>query len=462
MTYRAARLILAGSFSLTLATSLRAEVKLPRVFSDNMVLQRDTPVRLWGWADPGEKVTITFAKHRADVVAGKDGRWKATLPAMKAGGPYELIVKGINTRTIKDVLVGEVWFCSGQSNMALPVLKARNHDIEIAAADHSMIRILTTPTRQAKEPSTDVEAEWRVCSPRTISYFSATAYFFGRQIHQKLDVPVGLIVSAVNGTRIEPWTPASGVESVKELAGKDGTQNGDLYNGMVHPFTSFAIRGVLWYQGEGNVGDGSLYYHRMRALINGWRKNWGVGNFPFYYVQLTPLNWGGKPVDQHAELWDAQRKALRIANTGMVVTTDIVGNVGEAHPKNKQEVGRRLALWALARTYNVKDLGYSGPLYKSMKIEGDKVRITFDHAEGGLSSRDGKPLTWFTIAGADNKFVPAQAEIDGETVVVWSDEVTEPLAVRFGWHQIAEPNLMNRHKLPASPFRTESEEKEGR
>ncbi|MBY0457543.1 MAG: sialate O-acetylesterase, partial [Gemmataceae bacterium] len=248
-------------------------------------------------------------------------------------------------------------------------------------------------------------------------------------------------------------TPAAGVEAVKELRGKDKAANGDLYNGMVHPLTRYTIRGAIWYQGEGNVGDGEIYTHRMNALVTGWRKAWGQGEFPFYYTQLTPLNWGGKPKDQHAELWEAQLAALAIPNTGMAVTTDIAGNVGEAHPKNKQEVGRRLALWARAKTYGEKDLVYSGPLFQSAKLDGNKVRVAFDHAAGGLKSRDGKPLTWFLVAGADGKFVPAKAEIDGETVLVWADEVKAPAEVRLGGHQIAEPNLVNAHGLPASPFR---------
>lgn len=444
-------MVLLGLFPIT---SLRAEVRLPQVISDHMVLQRNVPVRIWGWAEPQEKVTVRLDKQSAATVTGKDRRWEVHLAAMKEGGPFELTVEGTNTLKRKDVLIGEVWFCSGQSNMGYGVLKSLNPDQEIKAADYPQIRLLTTPTHEAREPADDVKVAWQICTPKNISYFSATAYYFGRELHQQLKVPVGLVVSAVNGTRIEPWTPAQGVASVKELAGKDKAQNGDLYNGMIHPFTPFTIRGVIWYQGEGNVGDGMVYYHRMRALIDGWRKHWGLGDFPFYYVQLTPLNWGGKPKEQHAELWEAQTAALQVPNTGMVVTNDI-GNIGDAHPRNKQEVGRRLALWALARTYGKKDLVFSGPLYQEMTVEGNKIRIRFQYADGGLASRNGKPLTWFTIAGADQQFVPAQAEIDGATVLVWSDAVANPVAVRFAWHQIAEPNLMNKAGLPASAFRTD-------
>lgn len=446
---------------LTLVPAVRAEVRLPGVFGDHMVLQRDRPVRVWGWADPGEKVAVSLDAHRAEVVTGKDGRWSLTLPALKAGGPHELVVRGINTIKLTDVLVGEVWFCSGQSNMAYGVVKSLNADKEIAAADHPNIRLFSAPTVESKEPKDDLKASWHVCSPKTVSYFSATAYYYGRELHQKLKVPVGLVVSAVNGTRIEPWTNADGVASVRELDGKDEAKNGALYNGMVHPLTPFGIRGVIWYQGEGNVGDGLWYYHRMRALVQGWRKAWGIGDFPFYYVQLTPLNWGGRPKEQHAELWEAQSEALRIPNTGMAVTNDIAGHVGDAHPKNKQEVGRRLALWALTHTYGEKGLVNSGPVYRSMAVEGAAIRLWFDHAHGGLASRDKKPLSWFTIAGGDGMFVPAKAEIDGDTVVVSSDAVKQPVAVRFAWLQTAEPNLVNGAGLPTSAFRTDRPEPPG-
>lgn len=446
-------LVVAATWGVATVGAARADARLPHVLSDGAVLQRDVPIRIWGWADPKEKVTVQLDKHTRTAVAAKDGRWEVSLPAMKAGGPHELVVKANNTLRVRDVLVGEVWFCSGQSNMALGVLKSLNPDDEIKAANYPRIRLWTTPTREADEPANDVKTDWKVCSPKTISYFSATAYYFGRELHKELDVPVGLIVSAVNGTRIEPWTPAVGVKSVKELSGKDEAKNGRLYNGMVHPFVPLALRGVLWYQGEGNVGDGRLYYHRMRALVTGWRAAWGLGDIPFYYVQMTPLNWGGKPKWQHAELWEAQAEAQSIPNTGMVVTND-VGNVGDAHPRNKQAVGRRLAVWALAKTYGKSGLTVSGPQFEKMAIAEGKVRLHFRHADG-LRARDGKALTWFTIAGADKQFVAAQAKIDGKTVVVWSDEVAKPVAVRFAFHQIAEPNLVNRAGLPTSAFRTD-------
>ncbi len=435
----------------------RADVKLPKVLGDHMVLQRGRPVRVWGWADPGEKVTVSLGAHKAAATAGEDGAWAVTLPAMKAGGPHEMTVAGNNTLVLRDILIGEVWVCSGQSNMEWRLVASRGGYEAIRTADYPRIRLFHLPRLFSDEPVADVKTSWRVCSPKTVSWFSGVGYFFGRELHKELDVPVGLMMSAVGGTRIEPWTPAVGVKSVPELAGKDKPVDGKLYNGMIHPLVPMAIRGVIWYQGEGNLDDGWIYYHRMRALINGWRTAWGQGDFPFYYVQLAPLNWGpsARPGTALPKIWEAQTAALRVPNTGMVVTNDI-GNTGRAHPRNKQDVGKRLALWALAKTYGKKDVIYSGPLYKAMKVEGSAIRITFRHAHGGLASRDGKALTWFTIAGADKRFVPAKAEIDGKSVVVSSDAVKEPVAVRFGWHQIAEPNLMNKAGLPASTFRTDT------
>ncbi|MCH8921963.1 MAG: sialate O-acetylesterase [Planctomycetes bacterium] len=409
---------------------------------------------IWGTARPGETLSVSIAGQTKTAKADAKGNWKVTLDAMKAGGPHVLSVKGDNALTARNVLIGEVWLCSGQSNMNWIVLHSKNHDAEMAAAKYPQIRLLHVRTRRSEKPTSDVKAPWQVCSRKTIAYTAAVPYFFGRRLHKELNVPVGLIVSAVNGTRIEPWTPAVGVKSVTALAGKDKPVDGKLYNGMIHPLVPFSMRGVIWYQGEGNVGDGMLYYHRMKALVNGWRATWGRGDFPFYYVQLAPLNWGGKPKDQLPAIWEAQTAALNIPNTGMVVTND-VGNIGTAHPRNKQAVGNRLAVLALAKTYGRKKLVYSGPLYKSMRVEGDNIRLAFDHAAGGLASRDGKPLSWFTIAGADKKFVPATAKIDGKSLIVSSPAVQRPVAVRFGWHQIAEPNLMNKAGLPASSFRTD-------
>jgi len=441
--------------SFLMCSTAFADVRLPHLIGNHMVLQRDMPIRIWGWAEPDEKVAVALNRQQATGTTNKDGKWEVTLPAMSAGGPYELLITGKNQIKIDDVLLGEVWICSGQSNMNWVMShRTTNFDQEIAAADHPQIRLFTVPEPKNAEARDDFQSEWYVCSSKTVGYFSAVAYYFGRELNKELKVPVGLVVSAVPGTRIEPWTPGAGVELIAELKDKDKAEYSELYNSMIRPLTPLAIRGAIWYQGEGNVGDGFMYYHRMRALVGGWRKVWGQGDFPFYYVQLAPLNWGGKPKDQLPQIWEAQTAALDIPNTGMAVTNDI-GNTGDAHPRNKLDVGKRLANWALARTYGNKSVAYLSPLYESMRVDGNAIRVRFSNAAGGLASRNGKPLSWFTIAGADQKFVPAEAKIDGDEVVVSSPEVTAPVAVRFGWHQIAEPNLMNKDGLPASSFRTD-------
>lgn len=464
-----------------------ADVKLPSIFSNHMVVQRGKPVVIWGWADPGEKITIEFSGEigegdsgvaftgQAGVKADEKGNWSTKLPKQKAGTRCQLSIKGkSNTVTLKDILVGEVWVCSGQSNMEWSVARSINAKEEIANAKHPQIRLFNTPRSPAGTPQKDVKGKWEVCTPKTIPNFSAVAYFFGRHLHKELKVPVGVIETSWGGTRIEPWTPPVGFASVKAtkpilekvksaqkkfeetkqkrhpLANR-GAPTG-LYNGMVAPIKPIAIRGAIWYQGESNRGDGLAYEQKMNALINGWRKVWNQGDFPFYYVQLAPYRYGGDEM-LLPKIWEAQTNVLKMKNTGMAVTVDI-GNVRDIHPKNKQDVGKRLALWALAKDYGKKDLVYSGPLYKSHKVEGKTIRVEFDHVGDGLVSRDGKPLSWFEIAGKDGKFVKAKATIDGQSVVVSSDQVENPQHVRLGWHQLAEPNLSNKNGLPASPFRT--------
>ena len=494
-----------------------AEVRLPHVLGDHMVLQRAMPLPIWGWAESGEEVKVTLGRHSVSAVAGEDGRWMVRLPAMEAGGPHELIVEGRSVVKLTDVLIGEVWLCSGQSNMEMGVGVVMNGAEEAATADYPRIRFLEIPRNPAGEPVDDVNAEWQVCSPETIGGWwgglSAVGYFFGRELHRELNVPIGLIDSSWGGTLIGPWTPPCGFAAVEPLQhvvsdieqkanaykGKDlpdklveieewiaGTRKalaaGDrlppcpnwprhplqsereptgLYNGMIRPLVPFAVRGVIWYQGESNVtpDDGMLYYEKMKALIGGWREVWGQGAFPFYYVQLAPFEytmWYPEMTPQQMpRIWEAQLAALAIPNTGMAVTVD-VGDSRDIHPKNKQEVGRRLSLWALAGTYGRRGLVCSGPLYKSMSVEGAAVRVQFDHVGGGLTTRDGNPPNWFEIAGADGRFVKAEAKIDGDTIVVRGEAVAEPVTVRFAWHTVPDPlpNLINEEGLPASPFHT--------
>ena len=454
----------------------QADVKLPKVIASNMVLQQKLPLPIWGTADAGEEVTVSLGDNKASTKAGADGKWSVKLKEMTAGGgPLELIVKGKNEIKLTNILIGEVWVGSGQSNMEWSVGASANPQEEIAAAKYPNIRLFHVKKVPAVTPQDEVvlDREWSECSPETIGNFSAVAYFFGRHIHKELNVPVGLINTSWGGTAIEPWTPIVGFESVESLKGiaeqvkaqqanPEGAKAGagspmHLYNGMVHGVKPFGIRGALWYQGESNRGQGVAYEPRMHALINGWRAVWNQGDFPFLFVQIAPYKYVKPPMTDPnnflPQLWEAQTKTLALKNTGMAVTTDIT-NLDDIHPKNKQDVGKRLALWALAKTYGKEGLVYSGPLYKSMKVEGNKVRIEFDHVGGGLKSRDDKPLSWFTIAGKEGDFVEATAVIDGNSVVVSSDKIAEPSAVRFGWNELAEPNLMNAEALPAGPFRT--------
>lgn len=495
---------------------VRAEVRLSQVFGSHMVLQREKPLPVWGWADPGEKVTVQLGTATATATANDQGEWKVVLPAMPAGGPYNLTVTGSNTVQCEDVMLGEVWLCSGQSNMELGVGMADHAKEEIAAADHPMIRLLMVSNRWSPQPETNITDHWKICSPQTIAEggwngFSAVAYYFGRDLQQKLGVAVGLIDADWGGTRIESWTPPEGFAAVpglskeyqqvqladpksslhqerlagvlddtekwvaaarqamldrqsvppmptypEELLPPHNVQNRTaLFNGMIYPLCPFALRGAIWYQGESNNGEGMYYFERMKGLIGGWRQIWGEGDFPFYFVQIAPYNYGNDTKAQaEAEIWEAQaRSAQDIPNTGMAVINDI-GDLRDIHPRDKQDVGHRLALLAFAGTYGETNLVCSGPTFKSLTVEGDHLRLNFTNVGGGLASRDGKPLTWFEVIDADTGgFVPATATIDGASVVVSAPGVKHPVAVRFAWSMMAEPNLMNAEGLPASAFR---------
>ncbi len=450
--------------------SVDAAIKLPAIIGNNMVLQRDEAVPVWGWDDPGTKVTVSMCDAKVSATADDKGKWCVQLPAMPAGGPYVITVEGTNTVKVENVLVGEVWICSGQSNMEWPVAASTNAAAEVAAADRPQIRHIKIEHIPADKARDDVTSGgWQVTTPQTVGGFTAVGYFFARHLQDQLKVPVGLIGSNWGGTRIEPWTPPAGFKAVPAL--KDISDNLDkfpqknadgsinhqtplaLYNGMIAGLVPYGIRGAIWYQGESNNGEGMLYAEKMKALISGWRSLWNKPEMPFYFVQLAPFRYGGNG-EALPGIWEAQTATLSIPNTGMAVTVDI-SELGDIHPKNKQDVGKRLALWALAKIHGQKDLVYSGPLFKAMAVEGNKVRICFDNVGSGLVSRDGKPLTCFKIAGEDKKFVDAKAEIDGQAVVVSADGVDKPVAVRFGWHQESEPNLSNKEGLPASPFRTD-------
>ena len=461
-----------------------ADVTLPSVIGDNMVLQQEMNVPLWGWAAPGEKVAVSFAGRETNTVAAVDGRWEVRLQPLKAStNPAQLTIQGHNRITLTNVLVGEVWLCSGQSNMEKPISTqpgqkpTRNYVEELKTGDkYPTIRLFKAAKTLAAVPAKDVEGAWKICSSNALetNKFSAVGYFFGREIQKALSVPVGLLESSWGGTRIEPWTPVEGFNAVPKLAAfgqpippaskLSNTVSMAIYNGMVAPLVPFGIRGALWYQGESNCmdqHDGAIYTDKMEALITGWRQVWGEGNFPFYYVQLAPFHYFEMPKRRVLTpealplLWEAQTAALRISNTAMAVTTDLVDNLKDIHPTRKVEVGQRLARIALARDYGRKNLVTSGPVFKQMEVRGAKAVLSFDEVDGGLMSRDGQPLTWFTIAGADGNFVAADARFDGNTVVVSSASVRDPKAVRFAWNESAQPNFFNKAGLPAVPFRTD-------
>ena len=499
-------MIFAGLALMFVMASAQAEVKMPNIFGSDMVLQREKNVPIWGWAAPNEKVTVKFNGQTKETAANESGKWQVTLDPMTAGGPFKLEVSGSSSLAFDNVLVGEVWLCSGQSNMQMYVKTSLDPEKEIAAAQYPEIRLFTVPNVMNNLPQDNVNAAWKICSPETIPTFSASAYFFGREIYKTLKIPVGLINSSWGGTRIEPWTPPVGFQSVPELksistelnlknpaseahrklAGEaikkyeawleatkksvaadqllaappvfppellpyqNVQQPTVLYNAMINPLVPFAFRGALWYQGESNRGEGMLYFNKMQALINGWRTVFNNNDLAFYFVQLAPYNYGNNP-QALAEICEAQVAALSIPNTGMAVTMDI-GNIKDIHPKNKQEVGRRLALQALNKTYGQKEVVCDSPLFDNLKLEDGKAVITFKNAVE-LKTRDGKTPDWFEVAGEDGVFKKADAVIAKNIVTLSVAGLEKPLAVRFAWNHIAEPNLVNEAGLPAAAFR---------
>lgn len=482
---------------------LRAEVRLPALIADHMVVQRDAPVRIYGWAAPGEAVTVRLAGQSVSTSADETGRWEAWLRPLSAGGPYDLIVAGNNTITVRDVLVGEVWVASGQSNMVWPVERARDAEKEAAAANYPRIRLFKVALKVSAELLEDVEGAWQVCSPETVKSFSAVGYFFARHLHEKLGVPIGVIQSAWGGTPAQAWTSRATLvseptlqtfltewdrvlanwpqtkrryeENLKrwEARAAEAKQQGrqppprpaqplgpghphtpaGLFNAMIAPLTSFSIRGAIWYQGESNANSFAYLYRQLfEAMIRDWRQAWGQGDFPFLYVQLA--NYAkAQPGGYWSLVQEAQLKTLELRNTGMAVIIDI-GEAEDIHPKNKQDVGLRLGLAARALVYGEK-LVYSGPVFRQATREGNRLRLYFDHVGSGLRAPKGS-LREFLVAGADRVFHPAVAEIDGATVVVSSPAVAAPVAVRYAWANNPEATLYNAEGLPASPFRSDN------
>jgi sialate O-acetylesterase len=500
-------------FLLSAVPLMGADLLLAPLFQDGAVLQRDRDIPVWGKASPNAEVTVSFAGQRIITQAGPDGRWLVHLPSQSANAvPQEMTISSSGEiLTIKNILIGEVWLASGQSNMGWRINQSRREDQDMATQGPvPSLRIFTVPRELHHAPQFSVGGNWQPATPDTVPQFTAVGYFFGRNLVENLGVPVGIINSSWGGSKIEPWWDEEGLDGIGELtkireerrpmvygtpeyrskvreyaiamsawskqaltaldAGQDAPlapgapppllslgrdKETGLYQAMIHPLAPYAIRGFVWYQGEGNVADGMLYAAKKRALIQGWRKRFQSPDAPFFFVQIAPYNYGKARPDQLPQFWVAQQKTLAIPNTGMVVTLDI-GNVRDIHPRNKSEVGRRLALWALADTYGLTEMVKSGPLYLTHRVADDTIVVEFEHLGSGLATRDDKSPSHFEIAGSDGKFKPAITEIseDGRTIILRSAEVTSPQQARFAWHKTAEPNLMNREGLPAAAFHT--------
>lgn len=503
--------------------SAYADVRLPSPFSNHMVLQHNTAVPVWGWADAGEAVKVQLGKQIKTTAANAEGKWMIMLDKITAGGPYTMTVTGKNTITITDVYAGEVWICSGQSNMDMTVAKEDrywcgviNEAAEVAAADYPLIRVFDTDFTPSATPQNDVTGKWEVVSPKTIGHLSAVAYFFARDVQKKINMPIGLVTTAFGASTAEAWVreeallnepvckplvdsfrnkltkylaDTAGQERYKlaqekwkvdaaaaTAAGKNPPRpprNPDpvrdqhnaavLWNGMVKPLVPYAIRGALWYQGESNSPTAKIYRQIMETLITDWRKEWGQGDFPFLFVQLAnigetydsiPARGGSEAIKREAQLQN-----LSLPNTAMAVAIDNAdpGNMKNVHPKNKQDIGKRLALAALATVYGEK-LVYSGPVYEKMQIEGNSIRLYFNHAGEGLQAKGGE-LKGFAIASADKKFAWADARIEGNTVVVSAQGINNPRAVCYAWGRNPLATLYNMEELPASPFRTDAFDK---
>ncbi|WP_080905685.1 sialate O-acetylesterase [Parabacteroides sp. Marseille-P3160] len=454
---------------------LSAKISLPGIFTDNMVLQQRAEAPIWGKASPGKKVTLqtSWDQRLYQVVAAKDSTWRVEVKTPDAGGPYEITISDGKKLTLRNVLIGEVWICSGQSNMEMPLAgwgKVLNYEQEIAAANYPQIRLLYVERATAVQPKEEMETRggWQACSPATVAEFSSVAYFFGRELNKNLNIPIGLINTSWGGTIAEAWTSGKSLEQMPDFAtavqtlaepatekeAKNPNRPTVLYNAMIKPIIPYAIQGAIWYQGEANAGRAYQYRELFPLMIRDWRKQWKT-DFPFYFVQLANyMERKTEPQESNwAELREAQLQTLSLEKTGMAVTIDI-GEAKDIHPKNKQEVGRRLALAALAQTYG-KAIPYSGPIYEAYRIEGNRIRIQFKQTSGALQAKGGSELQGFAIAGPDHQFHWAKATIDGDEVLVSHPDVEYPLAVRYAWGDNPLCNLYNAAGLPASPFRTD-------
>lgn len=443
--------------TLLLATALHADVKLPVIFSDNMVIQRDVEAPVWGWADAGEKVTVTFNGHTATATACAQGNWMAKLPKSSASSkPQDLTVKGNNEVVFKNVLIGDVWICSGQSNMEwhLKACTKTPNEVVEAHKDNTQLRLFDIPKHiKEAEPAEDTVGTWNTtANAEACLKFSGCGFFFGSKLQSELDIPIGLIGTNWGGTKVDEWISNKAMEEM--LNKKRGKS---IYNGMIAPLVPFAIKGAIWYQGESNRGDAfPVYFDKMNALITGWREDFKVGDFPFYQVQIAPFKYNKKPGDDTIlarNIWASQYKAAKeIKNCGVVPIHDTIhGVINDIHPWDKQPVGERLAYLALKKDYG-KDVPFTGPEFASAKANGGKVTVSFSGIVDGLKTFDDQAPSHFEIAGADEQFVPATAVIDGNTVVVSAEGISEPKFVRMGWNEVQVPNLTDKNGWPVFQF----------
>ena len=489
-------------FATVLMTPAHAELKMSSIFSDHMVLQQKQLIRIWGWTAADQEITIELAGQSADTTADENGRFELNLNPVAAGGPYSLIVKADETRTFKDVLVGEVWLCSGQSNMSFPVAASNDPDLESLSANFPNVRLISVPQVGTQQAQNDFNGQWEKCTPESVRNFSAVGYFFGRQLHQTLDVPVGLIDNAWGGSSCEAWVKRDLLEGddlygplmerwkkteatynhetavvtykekLKEWkANKTGARPraprnqligqhrpANLYNGVLKPILGYTIKGTIWYQGESNAGRAYQYRDLFPLMIQSWRDEWNQGDFSFYWVQLADFRAEvTEPAGSAwAELREAQTMTMsKLPNTGEAVILNL-GEAVDIHPKNKQDVAKRLARWALANDYGV-DLVFQSPLYDSMEVADGKVQVHFKSVGGGLDVFDIRKPVGFTIAGGDEKFVEASAKIiNKNTIELWADGITKPVAVRYAWADNPVCNLQSAEGLPVTPFRTDT------
>lgn len=478
MTLKKNLFLLSAFFLFT--STIFAEITLPKILGHNMVLQQKKKVAIWGTATAGEKISVAFAGQNKSTIADKSGNWMINLNPLKASfEAREMIIKGKNTIVLKNILVGEVWLCSGQSNMEYAMRKYSNYETktkgyhppedDLTKANNTNIRIFLD-RRKYMDPDPK-HLGWDAAMGRSLVDFSAVGYYFAKDLYNKLHVPIGMISAAVPGSRIEPWIQTPKLDFEPKLKnGKmlnklsnDGGDSGKFYDTMIQPLIPYTLKGFLWYQGESNcfLGENISYAYKLKTLIESWRNDWKDKKLPFYFVQIAPYNYSAskdKPLTTETlpKFWEAQALNLKLKNTALTTITDLTDTITELHPGYKWEVGRRLSLIAANKAYGQKNVVCSGPVFQKMKTVSNTIEISFSNTGSGLVSRDGKSLSWFSIAGADGEYVPAKAEIKDNTVILSSPEIAHPYSVRFGWNEAAQSNFINKEGLPAVPFRSDN------